>query len=131
MASYTPGTGGPLEGEHSQSPPMHAMNALRAIRQYFDKMLKPKDKAKEITGMKSMLLDKETKNIVGMVYAMHELLEKEVYHVGNLDAEKEASQHLKVRTSYICVYVFVFTAGRGYVYRQSSLFGPSKRTCAC
>ena len=84
-----------LKGESSSSGPPHALNALRAARQYFEKILKPKDKSKEISGMKSVLLDKETKNIVGMVYAMHEFLEKEVYYVGNLDAERESSQHLK------------------------------------
>lgn len=79
--------------------PASKSDCIRAIRSYIDKMIKPKDRASEVLGMKALLLDKETvralvtrwpppavtrlsrvyaqKAIVGMVYTMHEILEKE------------------------------------------------------
>ena len=35
-------------------------DCIKAIQHYVNKILKPKDKTKEITGMKCLLLDKET-----------------------------------------------------------------------
>lgn len=71
-------------------------NCIRAIGHYVNKMLKPKDKTKEIPGMKCLLLDKETKTIVSMVHSMNEILSKEVFLIENLDAKTEAgTSHLK------------------------------------
>jgi hypothetical protein len=35
-------------------------DVIRAVRTYIDRILKPKDKASEIVGMKALLLDRET-----------------------------------------------------------------------
>jgi hypothetical protein len=35
-------------------------DCIKAVQHYVNKILKPKDKTKEITGMKCLLLDKET-----------------------------------------------------------------------
>lgn len=68
---------------------------IRAVRAYVDRMLKPRDKTTEISGMKVLLLDRETKAILGMVYSMHEILEKEVFLVESIDAGHEDMLHLK------------------------------------
>ena len=44
------------EGPDSGAP----FNCLGAIRHYLDKIIKPKDKDKEIQGMKALILDRET-----------------------------------------------------------------------
>lgn len=54
-------------------------DCIKAVQSYVSKILKPRDKAKEITGMKCLLLDKDTKAIVSMVYSMNEILSKEVF----------------------------------------------------
>ena len=54
-------------------------DCIKAVQSYVSKILKPRDKAKEITGMKCLLLDKDTKAVVSMVYSMNEILSKEVY----------------------------------------------------
>ena len=40
------------------------LDAIRAIAHYIKTMLKPKEKEKEISGMKTLLLDKETVSIL-------------------------------------------------------------------
>jgi hypothetical protein len=84
------------------TPATSKVDCIRAIRTYVDRMIKPKDKAAEVLGMKALLLDRETvrdcahaaclfvlvichcaflaaaqKAIIGMVYSMHEILDKE------------------------------------------------------
>ncbi len=70
-------------------------DCIKAVQQYVNKILKPRDKAKEISGMKCLLLDKETKSIVSMVYSMNDILAKEVYLVETLDSSHESLGHMK------------------------------------
>jgi len=70
-------------------------DCIKAIQHYVNKILKPKDKTKEITGMKCLLLDKETKGMVAMVYSMNDILSKEVYLVDNLEGQHESTGHMK------------------------------------
>jgi vacuolar protein sorting-associated protein 45 len=68
------------------------MDLSTVVRFYIEKMLK------EVKGMKAMLLDAETTNIVSTVYSQSEILEQEVYLVERLDADPgEQLLHLKVR----------------------------------
>lgn len=46
-------------------------------------------------GMKVLLLDSVTTQVVAMVYSQSQILEKEVYLVERMDAEHEPMQHLK------------------------------------
>lgn len=46
-------------------------------------------------GMKVLLLDSVTTQVVAMVYSQSQILEKEVYLVERVDADHEAMQHLK------------------------------------
>lgn len=70
-------------------------DCIRAIQSYINKILKPRDKTKEISGMKCLLLDRETKGIVSMVYSMNDILTKEVFLVETLDSKHESMGHLK------------------------------------
>ncbi len=45
--------------------------------------------------MKCLLLDRETKGMVGMVYSMNDILTKEVFLVETLDSKHESMGHLK------------------------------------
>lgn len=45
--------------------------------------------------MKCLLLDKDTKTIVSMVYSMNEILAKEVYLVESLEADHQSLGHMK------------------------------------
>lgn len=49
---------GAIKGEDAASGAPY--NCLGAIRSYLDKIIKPKDKSKEINGMKALMLDRET-----------------------------------------------------------------------
>jgi hypothetical protein len=40
--------------------PLATQDCIKAIRAYVDRILKPKEKAAEILGMKALLLDRET-----------------------------------------------------------------------
>lgn len=46
-------------------------------------------------GMKVLVLDSVTTQVVAMVYSQSQILEKEVYLVERMDAEHEPMQHLK------------------------------------
>ena len=70
-------------------------DCIRAVQHYINKILKPRDKAKEISGMKCLLLDKETKSIVAMAYSMNDILAREVYLVESLDGAHESLGHMK------------------------------------
>lgn len=52
-------------------------DVIRSVQGYINKILKPKDPSRAVEGMKALLLDRETKTIVSMVYSMHEILSKE------------------------------------------------------
>jgi hypothetical protein len=62
------------------------------IRYYLEKMLK------DVHGMKVLLLDGDTTQIVSTTYSQSEILEQEVYLVERLDSDStEPLLHLKVR----------------------------------
>jgi len=67
------------------------INVAGAIKFYIDKMMTT------VPGFKTLLLDTETRGIVGMNFSQTEALENEVYHIGRLDQsrEKEGMDHLK------------------------------------
>lgn len=52
-------------------------DVIRSVQGYINKILKPKDPSRAVDGMKALLLDRETKTLVSMVYSMHEILSKE------------------------------------------------------
>lgn len=72
------------------------LDCIRGISHYVSKILKPRDKTKEISGMKCLLLDRESKTLVSMVYSMNDILSKEVFLVDSLDAEHAGTGHMKV-----------------------------------
>ena len=49
----------------SGAPAPAKVDCIRAIRSYVDRMIKPKDKAAEVLGMKALLLDRETVRVWG------------------------------------------------------------------
>lgn len=57
--------------------PASNADCIKAIQGYLTKILKPKDSSKAIEGMKALLLDRETKSLVSMVYSMSDILAKE------------------------------------------------------
>ena len=52
-------------------------DVVKALQGYIHKILKPKDASRVIGGMKALLLDRETKTMVSMVFSMNEILSKE------------------------------------------------------
>ena len=70
-------------------------NVVRAVQTYVNRILRPKDKSKEVSGMKCLLLDRDTKGMVSMVFSMGELLQRDVFLVETLDATHESLGHLK------------------------------------
>ncbi|XP_057301804.1 vacuolar protein sorting-associated protein 45-like [Hydractinia symbiolongicarpus] len=67
------------------------MNVIVAVKQYITKMI---DDAG--SGMKVLLMDKETTGIVSMVYAQSEILQKEVFLFERIDSQaRETMKHLK------------------------------------
>jgi len=54
---------GAIKGEDASAGAPY--NCLGAIRSYLDKIIKPKDKTKEINGMKALMLDRETVRVSG------------------------------------------------------------------
>lgn len=70
------------------------MNTITAVKQYVAKMVEDSG-----SGMKVLLLDKETTGIVSMVYSQSEILQKEVYLFERIDAtNRETMKHLKAIT---------------------------------
>ena len=68
-----------------------AVDLAAVVRGYVERMLR------EVPGMKALLLDAETTQIVSTVYSQSEILEQEVYLVERLDAESnDQLLHLKV-----------------------------------
>lgn len=64
-----------------------------AVHSYLDKIIRPRERP--IEGMKVLLLDKETKGIVSMVYGMSEILEKDIFLVSSLDKKRADVKHMK------------------------------------
>lgn len=64
------------------SPP----DVIRAVQSYINKILRPKDPAKAISGMRCLLLDASTKTAVSMAYSMHDVLSRDVYLVEDVAA---------------------------------------------
>ncbi len=58
-------------------------------------LLTPPGRLLDGTGMKVLLLDAVTTQVVAMVYSQSQILEKEVYLVERMDADHEPMQHLK------------------------------------
>ena len=56
------------------------MNIVRTVQDYIDKMVLKTDTG-DLTGMKALLLDKETTGIVSLVHSQSNILSKEVYLV--------------------------------------------------
>ena len=70
------------------------MDLFTVVRFYIDKMLK------EVAGVKVLVLDHDTTQIVSMVYSQSEILEQEVFLVEKLEAHSgEQLFHLKVGTA--------------------------------
>eukprot|EP00005_Dracoamoeba_jomungandri_P004389 CAMPEP_0174258166 /NCGR_PEP_ID=MMETSP0439-20130205/7217_1 /TAXON_ID=0 /ORGANISM="Stereomyxa ramosa, Strain Chinc5" /LENGTH=551 /DNA_ID=CAMNT_0015341577 /DNA_START=58 /DNA_END=1709 /DNA_ORIENTATION=- len=66
------------------------MNLIHALQDYILKLVE------SVSGMKVLLLDKETSTIVGLVFSQSQLLQKEVYLFERLDIkERERMAHLK------------------------------------
>jgi hypothetical protein len=80
-------------GTHFTRPtaPPHPSRAADITR-----ILKPRDPAFAISGMKCLLLDKDTKTMVSMVTSMHDILSKQVFLVENLESpQPESVGHMK------------------------------------
>ena len=76
------------------------MDLFTVVRYYIDKMLK------EVAGVKVLVLDHDTTQIVSMVYSQSEILEQEVFLVEKLEAHSgEQLFHLKVGTETTCLRV--------------------------
>jgi len=66
------------------------MNTIQGIQDYITRMLS------NISGMKALLLDRETTGVVSMVYSQSQILQKEVYLFDRIDAKnRELMAHLK------------------------------------
>ncbi|XP_003382629.1 PREDICTED: vacuolar protein sorting-associated protein 45-like [Amphimedon queenslandica] len=71
------------------------MDVVRGVKQYVSRMI-----AEAGTGMKVLIMDKETISIVSMVYSQSDILQKEVYNFELLsNTGREAMKHL----SAICI----------------------------
>jgi vacuolar protein sorting-associated protein 45 len=81
----------------SSSAPETALDCMRAVSSYVTKMLRPRDKerAREVSGVKVLLLDKETKVMLSMVVGMNEILARDVFLVELLDAPHPGMKHIK------------------------------------
>ncbi|CAM9706238.1 unnamed protein product [Chrysoparadoxa australica] len=67
------------------------MDAIASVQFYVDKIVSDP----RLGGMKVLLLDEFTTQVVAMVYSQSQILEKEVYLVERLGARLEAMPHLK------------------------------------
>lgn len=67
------------------------LDAIAAIRNYIDRIIN--DAA--LSGMKALVLDPVTTQIISMVYSQTQILEQEVYLVELLGKQHEPMQHLK------------------------------------
>ncbi|KAL6067570.1 vacuolar protein sorting-associated protein 45 [Balamuthia mandrillaris] len=66
------------------------MNVVQAIQDYITKMVE------SVSGMKVLVMDKETTGIVSLVYSQSQMLQKEVYLFERLDNQaRELMAHLK------------------------------------
>ena len=76
-------------------PPPHTHTPHPALAD-ITRILKPRDPAFAISGMKCLLLDKDTKTMVSMVTSMHDILSKQVFLVENLESpQPESVGHMK------------------------------------
>lgn len=73
------------------------MDVVEIMRSYVGRMLR------DVKGMKVLLLDAETTDMVACAYSQSEVLEQEVYLVQRLDDDsKEPMPHLKVGMKQGC-----------------------------
>ena len=93
------------------------MDTILAIKQYITKMIEEAG-----SGMKVLLMDKDTTGIVSMVYAQSEILQKEVFLFERIDSEgRETMKHLKA----IC---FVRPTSKNLEYLKKELKIPKYGT---
>ena len=73
------------------------LDCVKAMATYIHKMLRPRDKerAREVAGVKVLLLDRETKTMLSMVVGMNEILSRDVFLVELLDAPHPNMKHMK------------------------------------
>ncbi|KAG5180767.1 Sec1-like protein [Tribonema minus] len=67
------------------------MNVIAAVKSYVDRIVSDG----RLEGMKALLLDSTTTQIVSMVYSQSQVMEKEVYLVELLGAKRDRMPHLK------------------------------------
>ena len=82
------------------APKRCALTRLRLSRNRLqtdvNRILKPRDASMTISGMKCLLLDKDTKTMVSLVTSMHDILSKQVFLVENLESKApESVGHMK------------------------------------
>ncbi|EGR30199.1 vacuolar sorting protein, putative [Ichthyophthirius multifiliis] len=69
----------------------YTLDTYKIAEDYFDRMLQ------EVTGIKCLVLDEETVQIISLVYSQTSILKKDVYLIERIDQPSEGKmQHLKV-----------------------------------
>ena len=74
------------------------MNIVRTVQDYIDKMVLKTDTG-DLTGMKALLLDKETTGIVSLVHSQSNILSKEVYLVERYPHASTILLHMRMAHS--------------------------------
>ena len=80
------------------------MDGIQAIRAYIDRMVEGDGKCQ---GMKVLLLDAATTQIVSAVYSQTEILSNDVYLVSRLDDTKQREQQAEGKSSHLKAVCFV------------------------
>jgi len=80
------------------------MDGIQAIRMYIDRMVEGDGKCR---GMKVLLLDASTTQIVSAVYSQTEILSNDVYLVSRLDDAKQRQQQSAGKSSHLKAVCFV------------------------
>jgi len=80
------------------------MDGIQAIRTYIDRMVEGDGKCR---GMKVLLLDSSTTQIVSAVYSQTEILSNDVYLVSRLDDAKQRQQQTEGKSSHLRAVCFV------------------------
>mmetsp|Transcript_3962 Transcript_3962/g.9451 ORF Transcript_3962/g.9451 Transcript_3962/m.9451 type:complete len:588 (-) Transcript_3962:48-1811(-) len=80
------------------------MDGIQAIRTYIDRIVEGDGKCK---GMKVLLLDASTTQIVSAVYSQTEILSNDVYLVSRLDDAKQRQQQAEGKSSHLKAVCFV------------------------
>jgi len=80
------------------------MDGIQAIRTYIDRMVEGDGKCQ---GMKVLLLDASTTQIISAVYSQTEILSNDVYLVSRLDDAKQRQQQADGKSSHLKAVCFV------------------------